>query len=709
MLIGSDDDDGGLAFKEYVGTIDNPGVGYTHTNWFNAAPNKTQAKDLSGNIVLLFVDIGAFSSGVNKDADYDLDETFFNALRATFENFRNNGSTFALRFRYDANGVDNPEPATFDFVLKHVKQIKDSGLLDEYKDILMFVESGFVGKWGEQHGGKYTTVEYKARLLEALLDCVPSPIPVTVRTPDIFAQYVGIKRSELADYVCEPDGDAARVGLYDDGYMGSNTDLGTYSNREAETTWLGNQTLHSYFGGEFSGNLDFAKQYETYLPENCIPEMYKTHLSYINSNIFQLYKDYKFDKKYDVAGYDNSAYYGKTVFDFIRDHLGYRFVLNKSKLPQSVVRGGELDLSFSLVNKGFANPVKKFKAELLLENDGKIISCEIDSDPTKWYSGVAIEEKLKIKLPGLLDLGKWNVYLKYSLGNTEMSQYAFRSVRFANVDVWNAALGANYIGSFEVTDTDDERLLTDNTFGEVGNTGAVRAFSFDGKINVDGVMSQGEWSNTDVIAEDGDVRLYAKCDEENLYILSNIAHKSTSPVFNLRIKNNNNNESYWLYVQSNGAIYFNHDAQTGHAGLLSAYSAAAFEFKIPFYMLGIENGVQLGEIRAFVQDSSISGWPGRGSITCATGYTVKCDFDVYNAYIKPSLLAESDYALTVDTEANVSDVVWLHDGNVIDGENSLTLKLQNVTQSDGGAYSATITTVNGSVKTVDIAFVTVLA
>ena len=372
-------------FAEHVGTISNPGVGYTSTDWYYTSRGGTKVHDKQGAIVLFFIDLGPFSGGINQDGtDYDLDETFFTALRATFENCRNNGSTFALRFRYDSNGKDNPEPNTFEQVLRHILQIKESGILEYNKDILMFVESGFVGKWGEQHGGKYTTLEYKAKVLEAMLDCVPSPVPVTVRTPDIFAKYVGINRNQLAEYRVKEGSDEARVGLYDDGYMGSDSDLGTYANRETETEWLGNQTLTSYFGGEFSGNLDFAKKYDTYLPENCIPEMYKTHLSYINGNIFQLYKDYKFKKKYDVEGYNNSAYYGQSVFQFIRDHLGYRFVLKESNFPKSVNQGDNLKFSFTVTNNGFANPVKKQNCEIIFEKDGRFVTAEVKLDPTKW-------------------------------------------------------------------------------------------------------------------------------------------------------------------------------------------------------------------------------------------------------------------------------------------------------------------------------------
>jgi hypothetical protein len=299
-----------INYNESVETISNPAAGYTKTIWAVCKPNETPVYSPDGNLVLFFVDIGGFSAGANgitdengnytEGKDYDLDEKFFESWRETFENCRKNGCMIALRFRYDANGKDNPEPSSFEQVLKHIQQIKDSYILDDYSDIIAFVESGFVGKWGEQHGGKYTSVEYKAKLLDAMLNCVPYTIPVTVRTPDIFAEWAGIKRSELDDESLYEKASLSadyqkiltkRVGIYNDGYMGSNSDLGTYANRETETNWLNRVTTDTYFGGEFSGDIEFAKQYDTYLPENAIPEMYKTRLSYINSNIFKLYND----------------------------------------------------------------------------------------------------------------------------------------------------------------------------------------------------------------------------------------------------------------------------------------------------------------------------------------------------------------------------------------------------------------------------------
>ena len=139
-----------IDYKESIETLNNPGVGYTHTYWLKAERNKVKYQNHIGNIILMFIDIGAYSSGANEEKlDYDLDFSFFESPNKNFDICRKNGGTIALRFRYDANGKENPEPETFEKIFDHINQIKESRLLEEYKDIIMFVESGFVGKWGE--------------------------------------------------------------------------------------------------------------------------------------------------------------------------------------------------------------------------------------------------------------------------------------------------------------------------------------------------------------------------------------------------------------------------------------------------------------------------------------------------------------------------------------------------------------------------------
>ena len=458
--------DSGISYKDCAETINNPGAGYTSSVWYVCKPDNTPVHDPKGSLVVMFVDISAFSSGANgktdaegnytEGTDYDLDEAFFKGIRGTLENCRKNGCTVGMRFRYDIDGKDDPEPATFEQVFHHIDQIHEDHFLDDYEDILMYIESGFVGKWGEQHGGKYTTPEYKAKLLGKMLEIVPESVSVTVRTADTFYNWAGIKPDELADYKAEEGTDAARVGMYNDGYMGSDTDLGTYltPNREKTVKWMNTQMKHAYFGGEFSGNIDYAKKFDNYLPENCIKEMYATHLTYINSNIWALYKDFKFESKYDIDGADNSAYYGETVYRFIRDHLGYRFLVTGSELSTEAAQGGSAEIHFSIANTGFANVIKKQKAAVILEKDGKTITAPVDTDSQNWESAAVTDDGLLLNLPGNINAGSWKVYLKLYYDTTGENTPDI-CVRFSNVDIYNEDLGANYLGTLDVAEAEN--------------------------------------------------------------------------------------------------------------------------------------------------------------------------------------------------------------------------------------------------------------
>lgn len=704
--------DSGISYIESLETINNPGAGYTQTVWAVCKPGKTPVYSPTGNIVLFFIDIGAFSSGMNEEKkDYDLDDAFFDSWRATFQNARNNGCMIALRLRYDAEGADNPEPATFEQTLHHVYQLKESGILEEYKDILAFVESGLVGKWGEQHGGKYTSVDYKAQVLDAMLDCVPSPVPVTVRTPDIFAKWVGIERKELADYQPEPGSKAARVGLYDDGYMGSDSDLGTYANRSVETAWLGNQTINSYFGGEFSGNLEWAQKYDTYLPENAITEMYNTHLSYINCNIYQLYKNYIFSKENDISQviyqpfddntdlektYDHSAYYGQTVFQFIRDHIGYRFVLRKSELSETVEQGGQLNMHFKVENTGFANPIPDVKAELLLERNGNFMRTGIDVNPNQWRSCIVADEVISAKLPDSLPSGKWNAYLKLTMGENSVYQTGLRSIRFANDDVWHAALGANYIGSFNVTESADHG--TDN-FLRSDNSPSDRMYSVNGQTIIDGIDSfRGEWTEDMLLSENGTDKLYMTADDKYLYLRGIMPGKTDSPVYNLRIENAETDRSYWIYFMNNGYVYFNNGS---YDGCLCKSNQDIVEFRIPLgSTMDLSPGTSLKSIRIFLQDSAHN-WVVTGDVKSGE-CTVPSELMSYAAGTDIRLKKGEEYTLRSITLVDSPVYQWYHDGNPIENANSEEYTFTAQDNSDVGEYSVKITAPSGAEKIITL-------
>lgn len=630
--------DSGIDYTESVGTILNPAAGYTNTIWAVCKPGETPVYSPSAKLVLFFIDIGAFSSGMNgttnddgsyvDGTDFPLDETFFDSWHKTFENCRKNGCTVAVRFRYDINGKDNPEPATFDALLSHVNQLEEHNFFEDIGDMLVYVESGFVGKWGEQHGGKYTSLPYKAKLLQKLLEVVPDPVPVTVRTPNIFAEWAGIKLSDInddklidslesSDYCPDIQKYRSRIGLYDDGYMGSDSDLGTYSNRESETSWLGRQTITSYFGGEFSGNLEFAQKYDTYLPENAIPEMYKTHLSYINSNIFQLYKDYTFGEECDVEGVDNSAYYGSTVFDFIRDHLGYRFVLRDSKLSSDAVQGGGAEVKFTVENTGFAGIIPSCTPYVILEKEGVYTYAKCSIDCNNWFSQSKNTETFEMKLPANIEPGIWNVYFKINVGPEWQIQFPDKgAVRFANNGTWNGVLGANLLGSINISKSDVS--ASGNNFCIVGceDDSIKEMYSYKDIIAVDGSVSHSyEWTSDDLIASsDNGTSLSVRADGEYLYVMSKMPEGAKSPVYNIQLHRASDNEYFWLYYASSGFIYFN---KSSYDGCLCKWNGDTVEFRLPFELLGIKGGDSLKDIRVFLQDSGAD-WYLLGDISASS-------------------------------------------------------------------------------------------
>ncbi len=705
--------DSGINYTESTETIENPGAGYSSSLWYSCKPDNTPIYNPTGNLMLILVDIGGFSSGVNgvhnddgtytPGTDYDLDETFFRNLRQTLTNARNNGCTIALRFRYDANGYTDPEPATFEKMVAHIEQIRADGLLEDFKDILAFVETGFVGSWGEHWGGKYCSFEDKAKVLDLLLDVVPEEIPVTVRTPLTFTTWAGIAYEDIGEYIAEPGSPASRICLYNDGYMGSDSDLGTFHNRERDLKWVARQSITSYYGGEFSGNLEFTQKYDTYLPQNAIPEMYQTHLSYINSNIYQLYKDYTFGAEYDVEGVDNRAYYGETVWKFMRDHLGYRFVIRDSDLSAEAVQGGTLTVQADIENTGFANPIMKQKAELILEKDGDYIKTEVDVNTRKWYSCTTVSPEFEMKLPGGIEPGEWNVYLKLSVGDNPANQRNMRSVKFANEGTWHAALSANYLGSFTVTASEDSHLLTDSTFfqsnAENMPVSDGRMYTVNDISVADGVISsETERLEENRYGENENGSLHVTNDDKYLYVMAEIPHNAAAPVYNLKIKNADINKEFWLYYQGNGFIYFNNGTPYG---CTQKHKDDTVEFRIPLGELcGMQPGTVLSNILVAIQDEADS-WKRVGEVNSGE-YIISGNFNLYSGAQTVYLHEGQAHTMYAETTADGLTYQWMKDGTPIDGANADTLTIESADADCMGTYTVKITSQTGTEKMADI-------
>ena len=426
--------------------------------------------------------------------------------------------------------------------------------------------------------------------------------------------------------------------------------------------------------------------------------MYKTHLSYINSNIFQLYKDYTFGADCDVENADNSAYYGQTVYQFIRDHLGYRFVLRDSKLTANARQGDDVQVDFTVENTGFAGVIPQVYSYVLLEKDGAFTFAEVDTDCRSWLSCTKNDESISFKLPDSLPAGDWNIYLKMTMGTpAEIKSMSSRSIRFANNGVWDSSIGANFLGSVTVSESDEKG--TDNSLG-LGDTSPAQFYSVSEKTVVDGVMSSPfEWTEDMIVSEnDNGLKIYVRADEKYLYVMSNVPKDGASaPVYNLQLKNTSNGESYWIYYASNGFIYFNHD---NYMDSQCKWSDDMVEFRLPLDAFGLTSGMEFSTLRIFMQDSG-NGWQLMSDVRAAT-CTVPADFAVLTAgtFVRLNKGENYSYTAVADLYEDGASYVWKKDGEVLENANSETITLENVSAGDEGKYTVTITSAGGIEKTV---------
>jgi len=711
--------DSGINYKEAVLTINNPGAGYLHYALYDPSQTYPTFGNTSGHFVMMWIRIRAYSSALNsKGEDYPFDDNMLNSLRQNLFYARAHGSMVAMRFRYTDEQVSNPEPATWEMVLRHIQQLRP--IFQEFNDIICLIESSFVGMWGEQHSGKYCSARHRAQLIDALMNVAPENIAVTARIPGTFAAWAGVSTSDLYNEKAyekarnSPDPLkrrllCRRVGVFNDGYMGSWSDLGTYFNRKGETDWIGNVTPETYYGGEFAG----YHGDNTYLPETAIPEMYKTHLSYIGNNIFQDYKQFTFTREMDTVAADNSAYYGQTTFQFIRDHIGYRFVLRKSELTNKVKQGETLKLKFRVENTGFSAPVPHTRGFVLLVNEDDEIYIKApvnNSDAHYWNSCTVVDVEHSLHIPSSIKPGTWKVYYKNVMGgyHHEIEEIAYRSIRFANYDTWKSEVGGNYLGSVEISET--ENRGTNNGFYEIIDDGKGPASTeylyYQVTPIIDGQISYAhEWPEDSLVAEMDGNKLYVRADEKNIYVLGILPQATSQPVYNVFVTlARNRTVRFWQYWGD--GTYHHISPYTRLAGINCKWGPSMVEYVLPYTWFDMKaEEVEFASLGLSKQDSSVSGWGSFGSVY-RQNFTIPVRFSSYNVAKDLVIARREDFELTAECFVDGITFQWYKDDVPIEGATSRTYVIKSAGSSDKGVYSVKMFLPDGSPSLIVIANIT---
>ena len=540
-----------ISYEETLNYVENPGMGFYSPLRMNLTEEGDELNEsIRNNLLHLRVDLSHFSpyyreqKGLGALPDYHINEEALNALETQLKKCRANHRSVIIRFAYDPSfesgasyepekvvTVDGQDYHICDSDLINQHQEDLSGVLHEYKDVIVALEAGLIGQWGEMHGSEKSLQAYDAKKqkvvaspehynkifdkwLELLDD---TEISVLARKMTDYLNFAN--ENSFKDAYVEYDNLGVNIptvgmkeyklGIYNDAYLGSPTDRGTYgdyASRSSAIKWLKSQTKHTLYGGEVAiwddTEIPDVKRFNTL--SHITKEAFDTHTSYLNSGwndvaLAQLKGDANSEDPLllddaDAGNYD-SNYEGQNGYVYLRNHLGYRYVARSIKLTKETTNYENFGIEAEIENVGFANIVRSKKLKLIMESeDGDLYEYALanadeskneksenanviewasdDKATTKKNEGLTTF-KAQVDLDDDMPNGNYKVYLRIADSDDSKGLSGY-PVKFANKGleaektdetdegIFNETLGANYFGDFTIVDKSTIEKSTEN-------------------------------------------------------------------------------------------------------------------------------------------------------------------------------------------------------------------------------------------------------
>ncbi len=381
-----------------------------------------------------------------------------NDINKYFSIMREHGYKVIFRVVYDSKGQKNPEPE-FNIILSQIEDLR--GVYTTNEDIIFVVEAGYLGSYGEWHDGKYDkNITNKNQIIKKLLEVVPEKIQINLRKPMFITDYIGSKNTitEINAYSNE---EIARLGLHNDGYLASETDLGTFEKNEREENlrWQSEQTKYTAFGGEVQNKNSSYNDLN-----NAIKDMFNRHCNYLNRTYDNEVKEKWANTKYNG---DDKKYIGQTGMTYIKNHLGYRLLLKEVDIKGNKTNESA-NTSITMNNIGFGNIVVPKKVSLIYKNEKNSYEIETDIDIRKKSQNNMYNLQIDTKLPYNMEEGNYEVYLKIGEIYDTLKSNSNYYIKLVNKGIWNEEIYANYIGNVIIEkgnnqiDIKEEKNKTEN-------------------------------------------------------------------------------------------------------------------------------------------------------------------------------------------------------------------------------------------------------
>ena len=485
-------------YQESADALDNPYIGwYTIQGYLlsedasfslpqqpDATEDTKKAEELRRGLSLIEINLKNY-------AECDLTASALSQVDSILSAWSKTGNQLILRFLYDWDGQNlQSEPKELSQILKHMEQV--GPIINSYASSVYLIQGIFVGNWGEMNNTVHMGDGQMQTLIEKLADVTDPSIFLSVRTP---AQLRSIVKNQIGNLIqnwIPVDKTLAfngtppsRLGLYNDGMLGSANDTGTYGDKKApEIKTSSNDTNYndmSLNSGDTNysdawireDELAFQNELCQYVPnggeviidneyndfDHAIRDLAMMHVSYLNSaydaTVLDKWKASVYhadnvsqsnlvtDTNITNTEYSNSvnvsdAFDGMNGYDYIERHLGYRYVLRDSKLKFHPLFDDSAVLTVDVENVGFANCYRPLDATVAVVSNatGKCVSSvNVDTDPRFWNSGEKTSFTVPIDVRGLEKEATYTIYLScadMTLGRTilfgkeqELTEYGY--------------------------------------------------------------------------------------------------------------------------------------------------------------------------------------------------------------------------------------------------------------------------------------------
>lgn len=344
-------------------------------------------------------------------------------IQLLFDGLKEKNVKAILRFAYkNDKGGDNPG---VERTLKHIEQLKP--ILKRNWGVITCIQSGFIGMWGEWGGSAYDTPSNN-KVMNALLKVIPKDYYMEIRRPP----YKNSLKPDLEDPT-----DYDRIGYNNDYFtvglhpMAPGND---YIPGDDQYRQVAQEAYTLYISGEIPYNEGPPWGFDKLMNPDVVLVVLKTH-HYSAMDITQNYTDnityWKtvkiypeklrkinifFDEHYFMEG--NGEVVPRSLYQFIRDHLGYRLNVEEAKLNAS---GGNLEYDIKIKNTGFATVLNPKKVSIVfIDSQNNTIAKEIplsDINPKEWQPYAKGEKDIQIThtisgsvsagLSGTFKVGVW--------------------------------------------------------------------------------------------------------------------------------------------------------------------------------------------------------------------------------------------------------------------------------------------------------------